>query len=321
MISFIRHFWRGSAVAATVALLAGCGAAVPLAQAPAGQAVSNGLGSWRAAGLEHTDLLYVDDSGDDRITIFTFPQGKAVGEIDGAPRSDGLCSDKHGHVFVPGYDQTEIFEFAHGKTQPIAMLKLMNYVYPGSCAVDPLTGNLAVTTDTGRVAIFPDAKNPPQYYDPGGAYNVWHYTYDDSGNLFAGGDEADGEFVLSELPRGSYTMNAIDVPAEISPELPLLWDGKHLAIEAEQDFHATILLRVSVSGSRATVVGKTKLAGSPNGIGTEFWFAGGYAVQPENGNTGVGFWKYPAGGKAVTNLQNLGTNVFGVTVSYGRKKQ
>lgn len=273
-----------------------------------------------AAGLEHTDLLYVDDDGNDRLDVFTFPQGKTVGEIDyGWLDSDGLCSDKRGNVYIPGYEQTQILEFAHGGTAPKGTLEMAGDEFPMGCAVDPVTGNLAVTTDNGAVGIFLHAKNAPRYYDYDGVVNTWYCAYDASGNLFAGGNNESGGFALLELPRGSSTMQLINVPAEISPRLGMQWDGKDLAIEAEQDFHSAVLLHVTVSGSQATVVGRTKLAGPPNSIGTEFWLADGYVVQPDDGNTGVGFWKYPAGGTATTSLRSLGRDLFGLAVSYGRK--
>lgn len=273
------------------------------------------------AGLEHQDLLYVDDEQNDRLDVFTYPQGKAVGEIDyGRLGSDGLCSDKRGNVYVTGYEQTDILKFAHGGSKPAGTLEMAGDEFPMGCAVDPKTGNLAATTDNGDVGIFKHAKNAPVYYYYDGVDNTWYCSYDGSGNLFVGGNDEYGDFTLTELPYGASSMKQISVPAEISPRLGILWDGQDLAIESEQYFHSATILRVSVSGSQATIVGKTKLNGPPNSIGTEFWIADGDVVEPNDSNTGVGFWKYPAGGKTTSSLQSLGGNIFGLTVSYGRKK-
>jgi hypothetical protein len=320
MLFFIRPFghWTAGPVAL---LLAACSTSPgPLTQpvAPARPAAAT---TWMAANLENADLLYVDDDGNARIDVFTFPQGKAAGEIiDGRLSSDGLCSDRRGDVFVPGYEQTKILEFAHGGTQPIATLAMAGNEFPMGCAVDPLTGNLAVTTDNGDVGVFRHAKNSPTLYYSG-VPSTWYCTYDSSGNLFVAGADVSGEFALTELPHGSTTLNLITVPAEVGTHLGIDWDGKYLAIQAAQDFRSTIVLRVTVTGSQATVVSRTKLAGPPNDEGTEFWLADNYAAQPEDGNTGVGIWKYPSGGKAVTNLQSLGSEIFALTVSYGRRKQ
>jgi hypothetical protein len=189
-----------------------------------------------------------------------------------------------------------------------------------SCAVDPVTGNLAVTTDNGDVGIFQHAQGAPAYFYYNGVYNTWYCTYDGSGNLFVGGSDYSAGFALLELPYGASRMNLINVPAEVSPRLGMQWDGQYLVLEAEQYFHSVALLRVTVSGSQATVVGRIKLAGPPNAIGTEFWLGDGDVVAPNDGNTGVGFWKYPGGGKATKNLKSLGDNLFGLTVSYGRKR-
>jgi hypothetical protein len=322
ILSTMAPLSRLSQRAATVvaaALIAACGTS-PAPPAPPGAQVQAGrAGSWMANGLEQSDLLYVDDDANGRVDVFTYPQGKAVGEIDDLD-SDGLCSDKRGNIYIPGFEESKILEFAHGGTQPIATLEMTGYEFPVSCAVDPATGDLAVTTDNGDVGVFKHAKNAPAYYYYDGVLNTWYCAYDGSGNLFVGGSNESGGFALTELPRGSSTMKLIDVPAEISVRLGIQWDGKYLAIEAEQDFHSAILLRVSVSGSKATVVGRTKLAGAPNDIGTQFWLGNGGIVQPENDNSSVGFWKYPVGGKATKSLQNLGGDLFALTVSYGRKK-
>jgi hypothetical protein len=66
----------------------------------------------------------------------------------------GDCSNRTGDVFVP--NNTEVFEYAHGGTSPIATLSL-----PGNsgaaCSIDPSTGNLAVvfSGSDADVAIFP----------------------------------------------------------------------------------------------------------------------------------------------------------------------
>lgn len=311
--------WRHGFSISTAALLAGCGAAPSPLALPSTQVQAHHARSWMAKGLKTTDLLYVDVGGG--IDVFTYPQGKAVGEITGEDLdSDGICSDKNGNVYVPIFEQYKILEFAHGGTTPIATLDMRGYEFPMTCALDPLTGNLAVTLDNGGVGIFEDAKYPPAYYFKYGVYITWYCTYDGSGNLFAGGYNASDGFTLTELPYGSATLRSIDVPAEIAPRLGMQWDGNYLAIEAEQDLHSALLLRVSVSGSTATVVGKTRLKGAPNTIGTEFWLADGEVVQPYDGNASVGFWKYPAGGKAVNSLQGVGGDLFALTVSYGKKK-
>ena len=85
-------------------------------------------------------------------------RGKLVGTFDvgfgGSYGESGDCTDANGNVFISNDDN--VFEYAHGGTEPIATLDL-----PGSnaigCSVDPTTGNLAVVfSGSGKnVAVVP----------------------------------------------------------------------------------------------------------------------------------------------------------------------
>ena len=273
-----------------------------------------------ARSFDKTDLLYVDSGG--HLDIFSYPQGKAVEQITSEDLgSDGICSDKDGNVYVPVFEQAQIYKFAHGATQPSATLEMPQYEFAMSCALDPSSGDLAVSTDNGEVGVFKSATSAPVFYHLAGIYTTWYCTYDNTGDLFVGGTNGENGFTLLELPFGGSALQAITLPAEVSPRLGIGWDGRHLVVAAEQYVHDVTLLRLHVSGSHATVVGKTKLAGRPNTIGTEFWIAGDRVVEPDGNNDNVGVWSYPAGGRAITTLHDAGSFIFALTISNGRKSR
>lgn len=267
-----------------------------------------------AHGASGRSLLYVADLGGRAIYIFTYPEGKAAGEITGVAPV-GLCSDAKGDVFAAYFEQSKILEFAHGGTQPIATLTLPGYEFAVSCAVDPKTGNLAATTDNGDLAVFKDARGTPTYYYLSGVNNLYYCTYDGSGNLFADGDDVNSAFQLVELPKGSSTLQLVNVNAEISTGLGIMWDGSYLTLESTQTFHDSELVRLKVARSSAKVVGSTKLLGPPDEYPAEYWIQDGRVVQPEGGNTTVGLWSYPTGGEPTASLQSVGSDLRGVTVS------
>ena len=154
-------------------------------------------GAWMLAEAKREDLLYVATG--DNVYVLSYPGGKLVGSL--GITGNNLCSDARGDVFIPtsGYD---VVEYAHGGNSPIETLA--DGDIPLGCAVDPTTGNLAVTNEAsgaGEVAIFPKAKEPSTWHrDPDiGTFGLC--GYDDRGNLFVDGSGS-GNF-LAIPPRGA----------------------------------------------------------------------------------------------------------------------
>ncbi|MGA7201587.1 MAG: hypothetical protein WBX26_07145 [Candidatus Cybelea sp.] len=146
---------RALGICAAAAMLAGCGGPQPPIGAPGTASQTSTLAmradrdtSWLRRGTSSgSDLLYVANHKGG-VYVLTYPQGQLIGELSlpYEPMSGGICSDSDGNIFVP--DEYEILEYAHGGTQPIATLSDDGgYGYPNGCAVDPSTGNLAVTND------------------------------------------------------------------------------------------------------------------------------------------------------------------------------
>lgn len=140
--------------AAAIIALAGCSSnpaqvapPVNAAQNHAAQYQTNSRG-WMLSRAQNMNLLYVSDQdAPGKLLAFSYPQGELVGEVTvPSDYPGGLCSDSVGDVFVTTfgpYSQSYVYEYAHGGTEPIATL-----VDPGDsngCAIDPKTGNLAVT--------------------------------------------------------------------------------------------------------------------------------------------------------------------------------
>jgi len=108
--------------------------------------------SWMAPGAETQDLLYISDEGTNDVYVYSWPQLKLVGTLTGFSYPQGECVDTKGDVFVVnGRAQSQVVEFLHGGTKPIATLSDNYSNHPSGCAVDPTTENLAVTNlETGN---------------------------------------------------------------------------------------------------------------------------------------------------------------------------
>lgn len=310
------RFSRGAGICAAVVLLAGCGGAqIPVGAPGTQQATSAALPAARGS------LLYVT-GGCGGTCVYSYPKAKPKPalSLSGA----GLCSDKHGNVFMPSADSGNavVYEYAHGASSPKATLSVPGILAEG-CSVDPTTGNLAVTylcqnCSYGPVAIFQNAQGTPTSYEQQSVF-LSYCGYDDKGNLFADGNGSGG-FALLELPAGGNVLSPISVNQSISAAGQVQWDGTYVAIE---DLSNPVIYQFQVSGSAATRKGTTTLTGA--GVwGGQSWIQGGTVVVPFT-KTGYspdkfGFWKYPAGGTATKIVKkHLGTGTLAAaTVSVRR---
>ncbi len=253
---------------------------------------ASGVSEWMARDAKTRDLLYVSNRKDGSVYAYSYPEGKLQGWLLNL-RASGLCSDENGDVFVP--QGNEVREFAHGETRAVAVLHDPLGGATQFCAVDPATGNLAVSGGVSRrsgVAVYTNSAGDPQVYsDFKGAY--WSSTYDKSGNLFveagAGFDRAP---TLLELPKGAMRLRAIGLKGAGPEHLgSIQWDGRYLAAASfDAASGQTTLFRYAVSGRQASLVSRTTLFGTGSHLQLSI-----HDTQVIVPSRGVSFYGYPNG--------------------------
>jgi hypothetical protein len=281
---------------------------------------------WILPEAKRGDLLYISEYGGGVVDVFSFPRGEQVGALSGFNSAQGECVDKNGDVFVLNANinqgQPSILEFAHGGTSPIATLEDNNQD-PYGCSVDPLTGNLAVSNQSGAVAIYAKAEGNPTYLtDPYQELMLW-CGYDHSGNLFVDGLNRKINPQFDELPKGRTTFNALTLDKTIGFPGNIQWDGSHLAVgdDQYQGKNTSAIDQVDVSGSNGSIVGTTVLNGSEQIFGA--WIEGNRVIGPEEGPSfdQVDYWRFPAGGDSTKSLRKSAgffDGPFGAVVSTAR---
>ena len=307
-------------VCAAVTTLVGCGGSQASLgpREPMGQnamlAVRPDRGrSWMAPDAKKDNLLYISDLGTADVYVYSYPGGALEGTLTGFNRPWGLCANKAGNIFVTDQSGSQIREYAHGGTKPLATLKDPGED-PGGCSVDPTTGDLAVAnistpgSDPGDVAIYKKARGARRAYkDPGISY--YEYCgYDNQGNLYVDGMK-ESDFAFAELPKGKTSFVNIGLNENIRFGGSVQWDGKYVAV---RDYEANVIYQFSISGSGGTETGSTPLDGSSYAV--QFWVQGSNVVAPNADSANVMFWKYPAGGSPTKTITGL-TTPWGVTIS------
>jgi hypothetical protein len=288
---------------AAAAMLAGCAGSQPSIGAPGAIPQTSTIAthaergkSWVDPGAQDGDLIYV--AAQVNSYVISYRTGKLLGTIDGG--AEGACSDSEGNVFLTG--GAGVLEYRHGGTTPVATLNLPgNDPESGGCASDPVSGNLAVTFSTfgsggsdENVAIFPDGQGTPTVYQSG--IDAGFCGYDNQGNLFV--DGYGGALIdLAELPSGSGSFEIISINQSIGGNpWSIQWDGKYMTVEGISE-KSVQLSRLQISGTTATIVSTTKFSRTMSKARAS-WITGSTVLVPFGNIHGIGFWKYPNGGKA-----------------------
>lgn len=194
-------------VVTSVALATGCDGFQTSTLLPA----SGASKSWIAPdeGREHA-LLFAADSERNVISIYSLPKMKLKGELTGSNISDpqGLCTDSAGDVYVTeqgqmfsSNDRPEIDEYS--RVGSLLTQIPDPYGFPEGCAVDPATGDLAVTNMAtkgglgGNLLIFPHGSSIPHVVtDPDAEISYGFPGYGPHSSLWVSGMIFNGPNVL-----------------------------------------------------------------------------------------------------------------------------
>lgn len=264
--------------------------------------------SWMAPGVASGDLLYVADDNSGAVFVYTYnpPAMKFAGVLTGAGPGP-MCVDKQQNVWIVAdngftYAATE---YAHGGTAPIAVL-MDPAGPPTGCAVDPTTGNLALSStpaiynQTAAIAIFHHERGKALVYDDPAVPGFYTCcTYDHQGNLYGyGSGDGDGGTVIVELPKGSNAFASIDITPGIESPDGIQWIGKYLTI-ADNGFSP------GIDEFALTENGPKKIRAIPlNGTTSigQYDIDGNHVIVPSrtHGDPGfVGLYHYPDGGDPI----------------------
>jgi hypothetical protein len=327
--------FAGAAVALT-----GCGNGVAT-QLPSGTAIrvhESSSGSWMDPTAKAENLIYVSTfpyQGKSVVEVYSWAKREYVGMLTDAVNPRFLCSDKAGNVFVTDYDTSQIFEYAHGGTSPIAILKDEGHS-PRACGSDGVTGDLAVV-DADDIAIYRNASGDPTRYTDVHFAKYRFCGYDDKGNLLVDGTKPSEHevqhFILAELPKGGKSLTEISLePLNFIPNEPgsVQWDGKYMAVGDAWNNTAN---QFKITGSTGSHQGTAHLD-LGEGLVQQFWIpkfgngtrnpqasqivAAQFLVGSRHDPGDIGFWDYPNGG-VPKHLLVSPDHPDGITVSILRK--
>lgn len=278
---------RALSLSIGIAMLAGCsGSQGALAPAPAPQSI--GAGS-----LWGGEVQYFTTSNE--ALEYNYPKSESpIGEITGLSGPGGECTKGAKTFWITENEQ--VAEFKAGGTTPIAT----HNTGGSGCAVDPTTGDLAVTTLSGDgVVIYKPGSNSGRTVSSG-LIETYFDGYDGAGNLYVDGFNQSDESALAELPHGKRKFKALTLSNSVEFPGAVQYDGTYITVN-DQEAHN--IYGYTCSGTSCTLEQTVSLSGSSDCVQT--WIAQPYVYCPDAG-LGEGLvYKYPAGGSPVATLTGL----------------
>jgi hypothetical protein len=283
-------------------MLAACATVVP-----ADVARTDGSYWMDPAAKTASQLLYVSDQATFDVYVYRFPSLKLAGKLHGFKGPQGECADASGNVWIADTQASRVVEYAHGGEKAIA--RLADPIgYPAGCAVDPSSGDLAVTnlydfSGSGSLLVYKSAHGTPKVYANSNVYYYYFDAYDRGGNLYVSGATANGGYVLAVLPYGSKSIATVKIDGgKLHFPGTVAWLGATLVLGDQRckGRMVSCFYELSVSGRSAGITGTTPLRGSCDVV--QAWvdttrIAGGDdAEYCRGGRSAVEVWPYPVGG-------------------------
>jgi hypothetical protein len=258
-------------------------------------------------------LLYISDFYNFDVYIYSVPSLKMVGKLTGFFEPEGECSDAHGNVWIADTGYQQMLEFKPGDKTAIG--KLVDPLgYPVACAIDAVTGNLAVAnifgvSGSGGILIYKNATGTPTFYANPNQFYYYFDGYDAKGNLYASGMTSKKVYTLSSLRLGKKTMSSLSIHGgTLYFPGTVLWTGSTLVLGDQQcsGGSSSCLYQASVSGTTVSLTKRIPLTGSCDvaqvALQSKQLFGGNYEYCTHVKSSTVNRWAYPKGGKPLQSV-------------------
>jgi hypothetical protein len=261
-------------------------------------------------------LLYISDFYNFDVYVYSVPSLKPVGKLTGFLEPEGECSDAHGNVWIANTGNQQMLEFKPGGKSAIDTLA-DPLGYPVGCAIDAVTGNLAVAnifgvSGAGGILVYKHASGTPDLYANPNQFYYYFDGYDAKGNLYASGMTSKNVYALSALRLGEKTMASLSIRGgKLYFPGTVLWNGPALVLGDQQCSGGTssCLYEASVSGTTVSVTKKIPLADSCDvaqvALHGKQLFGGDYESCTHVKSSSIDRWTYPAGGKPTESVTGV----------------
>ena len=299
-------------VTAAVAVLAACSGGesqlTPLTSTQQSSDSRDRGRSWMSPEAKTKTLLYVSsDAG--YVNVYSYPKLALMGTLTGFNSPDGECVDGSGDIFITDQGASDILEYAHGGTSPIATLSDPQET-PLGCAIDE-QGNLAVTNTPGQngsgtngIAWYKGATGSPTQIAGGTTLSrVLFDGFDNHGDLFIDGWNPSGNPQVGMLAVGKNKIKPITLKGATLAYPGGIQGYQHQIIVGDQLNHA--LYETTKTGSVTHTVSLQLYGGYYTPVCRQGTVNGSTYVCPDADFGAVETFAFPSGGPATHYLRDI----------------
>ncbi|HEY1681501.1 MAG TPA: hypothetical protein VGF98_07705 [Candidatus Tumulicola sp.] len=254
--------------------------------------------SWMNPVAKSGALVYITDNGAGTVVVYSYPALNVVGTLAGFDNVQGDCVDASGNVWIDNTQASQLLEYAHGGTSPIATLSDPGQ-YPVGCSVDPTTGDLAVSNfystngPPGSISIYKNATGTPATFTPPNFAVVYYLGYDKHGTLYLDGIDSGSAFLFASFNGKKFKAITLQQPIGGPGAVQAVGDS---IVVGDQTNGNNAAYAFTIAGSTGKLVKTTPLTGANDIVQFNIYknaLVGGDLNF--NGSTADRF-KYPAGG-------------------------
>jgi hypothetical protein len=270
-------------------------------------AIGSRIGSTVARNSASGALLYVSGRSAHIVTMYTYPKLQFVARLAAGRYPMGLCVDPRTQdvwvVSQTNGNEAKLLQFAHGEVTPIRTIKTDSSAE--TCAVDPVTGNLAVAVthlseDPGTLLVYKHSTGRPKSYNLKGLLLYLFVGYDSKGTLYVDGTPAGSSMPvrIGQLSPGDKELRLVRLHTKLFYPGNVQSDGTDLAIGQER--RPTIY---RINGSR--IVGTVALNGAC--FVQQFYIHGNRVIVPNTcgSQSTINIYAYPSGGNPLRTFNPL----------------
>jgi hypothetical protein len=266
--------------------------------------------SWMNPDAKRRTLLYVGDEDLNNVYVYAYPKGTLVGTLTGFETPFGECTDRAGDVWIVDGLRSQLVEYAHGGTTIIATLQDPGQG-PFGCAVNLQSGDLVAAnyeslspSGPGSISVYAKARGTPKVYSDPNSANEIFVGYDKSKLYVVGVKYTTGAYQLAAFANKKFTDLTVSGATIHYPGGIGFDNGLWIGDGGDGSSNSTNMYQVTVSGTTATVIGTTPL--TSGGFCAELAYRKVALCSGEFDTfTGVGFYRYPAGGSPYKSIAGL----------------
>jgi hypothetical protein len=229
-------------------------------------------------------LVYVAQPIESNVAVYKFPGFRPESTLTGFSSVGGLCLGEAGSVWVADTDNARLVEFAHGATQPSAMLADTSG-NPVSCAVSAKTGTVAViNASSSEIFLYKNTTSSPIAVQLSSSPKL--IAYDSSDDLVG----VTSDYAVFEIPSGQHTASPVTIKGTtIGQATGVQFAGKIFNVVQ----YGGTLDRFRMSGSTAKLVDQVELRATENCVSLSIYRSRLLCPDADRGYFSI--FKYPSG--------------------------